>query len=257
MNPPFFQRLSSLNWNPFNPQGPIRLFLRRLGWFAAFLAILYACLHFFPQTLFPYSVTSGDITIYSRSPLPPDATACADRAAGLLRQSELAIPGRQEHIFVCNSPWFFGLFCPTSTRAFAVSVPLTDHIFVSSADISQDIVRRSGEEFNQRSLSSVMAHEITHGLIRKKLGLFQGSRLPDWVAEGYCDFVARESSFPEKEGLQLFESGQDHPSMAYRYFVYRQMVRYLIEGEKLTFLEVVSRGNEPETVRAQARIALR
>lgn len=107
-----------------------------------------------------------------------------------------------------------------------------------------------------RSFSSVAAHEITHGLIRHRLGLLRGIRLPSWVAEGYCDFVARESSFPEAEGLRLFASGQSHPSMSYRYFTYRQMVRYLVEDEHLTFSEVVARANDSAAVAAEARKAL-
>ena len=65
--------------------------------------------------------------------------------------------------------------------------------------------------------SVVMAHEISHGLIRHRLGLLRGIRLPDWVDEGYCDYLVHESSFPEAEGLRLMASGQSHPSSAFRY----------------------------------------
>jgi hypothetical protein len=174
----------------------------------------------------------------------------------LLKQSELAVAERHEHVFVCDTPWLFRLFSPRSSGAFAVSVPLTDNVFVAAADFIADVAMRSGPDFNRRSFSSVMAHEITHGLIRHRLGLVSGIRLPDWVDEGYCDFVARESSFPEEDGLRLFASGQKHPSISYRYFTYRQMVRYLVEHQNLTFSEIVARANESDAVAAEARQSL-
>jgi len=219
------------------------------------VAVLYAVLHVFPQTLFAYSVTANGITIYSRAPLPPEAASCAARAAELIKQSELAVPDRHERVFVCDSPWVFRLFQPTS-RGFAFSVPVTDNVFIAEADFSADVATRSGPDFNKRSLSSVVAHEITHGLIRHRLGVLRGIRLPDWVAEGYCDYIARESSFPEAEGLRLFASGQSHPSMSFRYFTYRQMVRYLVEHQHLTFSQVVARANESTAVADEARQAL-
>ena len=255
MNKPVSILLRCLGLNRPPPKTRLGRYLRCSERILTVLAVLYAGLHVFPQTLFAYSVTASGITIYSRSPLPPEAAACAARAAELLKQSELAVPGRHERVFVCNSPWLFRLFHPTS-RAFAFSVPVTNNVFIAAADFSRDIATRSGTDFNTRSFSSVVAHEITHGLIRHRLGLLRGIRLPDWVDEGYCDYVARESSFPEAEGLRLFASGQSHPSMSYRYFTYRQMVRHLVEQEHLTFSQVVARANDPTAVAAEARKAL-
>jgi hypothetical protein len=248
--------LRCLGLNRPKPKTRFGLYLRRSERVLGVLAVLYASLHLFPQMLFAHSVTANGITIYSRSPLPPEAASCAARAADLLKKSELAEPGRQERVFVCDAPWLFRLFSPRSSGAFAVSVPVTDNVFVAAVDFPADVVSRSGSDFNRRSFSSVMAHEITHGLIRHRLGLLRGECLPGWVAEGYCDYVARESSFPETDGFRLFASGQSHPSMSYRYFTYRQMVRYLVENQNLTFSEIVARVDESDAVAAEAREAL-
>jgi len=45
--------------------------------------------------------------------------------------------------------------------------------------------------------------------------------------------------------------------MSYRYFIYRQMVRYLAEHQNLTFSEIVARANEPDAVAAETRQELR
>lgn len=256
MNKPISILLRCLGLNRPTPKTRFGRYVRRSERILTVLAVFYAVLHVFPQTLFAYSVTTNGITIYSRAPLPPEAASCAARAAELLKQSELAVSDRHERVFVCDSPWLFRLFSPRSAGVFAVSVPLTDNVFVDAADYSGDIATRAGPDFNKRSFSSVVAHEISHGLIRHRLGLLRGIRLPDWVAEGYCDYVARESSFPEAEGLRLFASGQSHPSMSYRYFTYRQMVRYLVEHQHLTFSQVVARASESAAVAAEAREAL-
>lgn len=248
--------LRCLGINRPKPKTRFGLYLRRTERMLGILAVLYALLHIFPQTVFSHSVTANGITIYSRSTMPPEATLCATRASELLKQSELAAAERHERVFVCDTPWLFRLFNPRCSGAFAVSVPLTDNVFVAAADFYADVAMRSGPDFNKRSFSAVMAHEIAHGLIRHRLGLVNSIRLPDWVAEGYCDYVARESSFPEEDGLRLFASGQKHPSMSYRYFTYRQMVRYLAEHQSLTFSEIVARANEPDAVATEARQAL-
>jgi len=248
--------LRCLGMNRPKPKTRYGVFLRRSERASGVLTVFYLLLHLFPQTLFAHRVTRDGITIYSRSPLPPEAASCAARAADLLKQSELAVPGRQEHVFVCDAPWLFRLFSPRSSCAFAVSVPVTDNVFIAEADFFADIALRSGPDFNRRSLSSVMAHEITHGLIRHRLGLVSSIRLPDWIDEGYCDFIARESSFPKEDGFRLFASGQKHPSLSYRYFTYRQMVRYLVVQRNLAFSEIVARANESDAVATEARKAL-
>lgn len=221
------------------------------------LLALYVFLMVRPQILFAHSVTTQGITLYSRAPLPPEAATCVARAAALVRQSELAVASRSERVFICDSPWLFSLFSPTSGRAFAFSVPLTDNVFIAAADCLRDEARSSAPRHNIRSLSSVIAHEITHGLIRHHLGLLRGVRLPGWVAEGYCDYVARESSFPETEGRRLMTAGQTDLSASFWYFRDRQMVRYLIDTKHGTFSDVVARANDADAVEAETIRALR
>ena len=230
--------------------------MRRVERTATILACAYFALQAFPQVLFAHSVTTQGITVYSRAPLPAETAACVDRAAALLRQSELSVPGRTEKVFVCDAPWLYRLFCPMGAEAFACSVPFTDDAFIASADFEHDVARSFAAEHNARSLSGVMAHEITHGLIRHHLGFIRGVRLPTWVAEGYCDYVARDSSFPAAEGRRLLVSDQIDPSPSFRYFRYRQMVRRLIDVDHLSFDQVVARANDPAAVEADTRAAL-
>jgi hypothetical protein len=137
--------------------------------------------------------------------------------------------------------------------AFAYSLPVTDNVFVANADLVHNVAHSAASDFNTRSFSGVAAHEITHGLLRHRVGLFRS--LPTWVVEGYCDYVAHESSFPEAKGLHLLATGQLDPSGSFQYFVYHQMVRYLIEVRHFSFQQIVDRADdaavvEKETVKA-------
>ena len=222
------------------------------------LTALYLGLQFFPQVLFAHSVNAEGITFYSRQPLPADlAASCAARSRQLLQASELAEPERPERVFVCDSPWLFALFGPTSTRAFAFSVPVTDNVFIAVADFPADAVHSGAPVYNTRALSAVVAHEITHGLIRRRLGWLKAALLPTWVAEGYCDYVAREGSFPEATGLALMAAGRGDASPAFRYFEYRQAVRYLLDDQHASFDQLVDRAHHFASVEAATRQWLR
>ncbi|WP_035612017.1 hypothetical protein [Haloferula sp. BvORR071] len=230
--------------------------LRRANRALSGLACLYLGLLLFPQVLFAKQLSVDGVTLYSRDPLPAETSACVHKAMELVGKSELAVPGRKERIFICNSEGLYRLFTP-SGGSFAISMPFTDNIFVASADFANDIARPHAASPVSRSLSGTLAHEITHGLIRHRIGNWKSIRLPEWIAEGYCDFVAGSGSFPEAEGLRIMIAGDSEPSASFRYFRYRQMLRYLTEGRSLSFDEVVARAKGEGLVAAETRAWLR
>ncbi len=116
MNKPLSLLLRIAGFNRPAPKTRFGRTLRRGERTLTVLLLLYASLHAFPQVLFAHSVTAEGITIYSRTPLPPGPAGCARRAAALVQQSELAVPGRREHIFVCDSPWLSNPQVPMSIR---------------------------------------------------------------------------------------------------------------------------------------------
>ena len=175
----------------------------------------------------------------------------------LVGRSELAVPGRTERVFVCNNPWLYRLFYPVSREEIAVAIPWTKNVFVRDADVAHDVARGTAPVHNRRGFSSTVAHEITHGLIRSRLGIIPATFLRSWVDEGYSDYVAQEGSFPEAEGFQLLREGKEDPSGSFRYFLYRQMVRHLIEDRHYSFDEIVKRAGDEEAIKAETISALK
>jgi hypothetical protein len=220
-------------------------------------AFLYLALAAFPQVLFAHSVSAQGVTVYSRTALPPETTARIEAAMDLVGRSELAVPGRTERVFVCNNPWLYRLFYPASRGEIAVALPWTKNIFIRDADIVHDVARGTAPVHNRRGFSSTVAHEITHGLIRYRIGILRATFLRSWVDEGYSDYVAQAGSFPEDEGFRLLREGKDDPSGSFHYFVYRQMVRHLIEDRHYSFDEIVKRASDEAAIKAETISALK
>jgi hypothetical protein len=66
-----------------------------------------------------------------------------------------------------------------------------------------------------RSLSAVLAHEFTHGIIRRRYGLAESILAPRWLVEGYADHVAQESSLTAAYVARLEASSGRHPALVY------------------------------------------
>ena len=128
------------------------------------------------------------------------------------------------------------LFLPMlSRKAFAINYPISQNIFISKSSISQNYTLRNGKENNKRTLSGVIAHETVHSLLENKLGLLKYKLLPSWKNEGYCDFIANESSFNKQKGVkEICNDTENKDITSFKYFKYRMITEYLFEERKVT-----------------------
>ena len=122
-----------------------------------------------------------------------------------------------------------------SRKAFGVNNPFSQNIFLSKSSISENYILRNGEENNKYSLSGVITHETVHSLLRNELGILKYKLLPSWKNEGYCDFIAKESSFNEQKGLtNICNDEVNSESASFQYFKNRKITQYLFEYRKIT-----------------------
>ena len=124
-----------------------------------------------------------------------------DKSEKLLKGTELFKIGINQDIFICSSYNEFTFFAPMSRKAYSINNPISQNIFLTKSSISGNYILRNGDENNKYSLSGVIAHETVHSLLRNELGLLKYKLLPSWKNEGYCDFIANESSFDEKKRI--------------------------------------------------------
>ena len=207
------------------------------------LAAAYALLLCYPQVLFAHEISYKNFTIYSREPLDQNIYALLDKVEASLATSPINNTQLRPKIFLTNSHRFYSaLTLSIGGNSYGKGLPLlpTNNIFINRADVQNDLVFRRAATYNSRSLSGVMAHEATHLLIRQKFGYLKNVTMPAWKKEGYAEYVAGGSALDQATGVKMWKANPKNDT-GYQYFKYYQIVKYLLETEKLSVEELFSR----------------
>ncbi|MBD3730266.1 MAG: hypothetical protein IE933_11225 [Sphingomonadales bacterium] len=181
-----------------------------------------------PQLLaFPYEVRMGDDRVYSVAPVQPAEIApILQRADGLLAESPIAARHEGRRIFLTDGGWRWYWLANRSAGGFALTRPVTEYVLVNRSDVADDKVFDGETLGGTRSLSGVIAHEKCHGAIRRHFGVMRSLAFPQMLVEGYCDYVAQESSLSDADVARLRAAGHDHPALPY-YFGRRRVAAEL------------------------------
>lgn len=207
------------------------------NWILNGLILSYFLLICFPHLLFANKLNYKNFSVYyhSNDINKEELKLVLDKSENLLKKTELFKKGISQDIFICNGYSEFTFFALLSRKAFAVNYPISQNIFITKSSISQNYIIRNGKENNKRTLSGVIAHETVHSLLENKLGLLKYKLLPSWKNEGYCDFIANESSFNKQKGVkEICNDTKNTDSPSFKYFKYRMITEYLFEERKVT-----------------------
>jgi len=197
------------------------------------LGVAYVLLLYFPQPLFAYSTRYESFQVYSRQPIQPELVAVLDSAEARLKTSPIYDASSTRYIYLTDSYGVYALLSHKAYKSFANSVPFIRNVFINKSDVAADRVFVNREVNNSRSLSGVIAHEITHLFIQKRFGTTNAVLTPTWKNEGYCEYVAGDSTITLEEGIRRW---RENPSddTGYRYIKYHLMVKHLIENEGMS-----------------------
>lgn len=182
--------LLELVWGFSKPKSQFQSRLRAANRTLAGIAVLWLILIINPQFAFSHSLTYQNYTIHSIHPIPDEAKAVLERADHLLQESDIFTRDNHHHIFLCNSPGRFRLFNLRSGQQVYGYSHLTSNIFITNGDPAADLVWKTANTNIVRSLSGVIAHEVTHNLVRDKIGVIGQWRLPTWKSEGYSEYIS-------------------------------------------------------------------
>jgi len=201
------------------------------------LAVGYLLLISFPQPLFAYAVTYEHYTVHSREPVDPAIEQVLYSAEIRLKRSPIYNADMDRSIYLTNGFKMYALLSHKAYNSFGNTVPFVSNIFLNKTDVPADLVFMNRAKNNSRSLSGVIAHETTHLFIRHRYGTVAASIMPAWKNEGYCEYIAGDSTIPLAEGMRLW---RDNPGddTTYRFTKYHAMVKYLLEVEGLTVDEL-------------------
>jgi len=237
--------------NKAKPQtSKLRKIYRRLSMTLGFAAVAYLLLLYYPQPLFAYSTEYNGFKVYSREPIDQSMEKVLNDAETRLRRSPLYDESVSRRVFFTGGFGIYALLSNKAYRSFANSVPFINNIIVSKTDVPSDLVYVDRTYHNSRSLSGVIAHEVTHLLIRQRYGAIKAIMMPTWKNEGYCEYVAGDSTIPLEEGMRLWrENTSDDAS--YRYVKYHLMVKNLLEKENMSVDDLLSRDLDEKEVAAR------
>ena len=207
------------------------------NWILTGIGCSYLIITFFPTFLFANKLEYKNFSVYyhSNDININELKLVLDKSEKLLKGTELFKIGITQDIFICSSYNEFTFFAPISRKAYGINNPISQNIFLTKSSISGNYILRNGDENNKYSLSGVIAHETVHSLLRNELGLLKYKLLPLWKNEGYCDFIANESSFDEKKGLtDICNDEVNSESASFKYFKFRKITQYLFEDRKVS-----------------------
>jgi hypothetical protein len=195
-----------------------------------------------PQSLiWPYHEQIAGFEVFASEPISPQLVAMLESAKSRAWQrSGYAVPHGQK-LFLSDGGWRWNLLALRSRRAFAINLPVIDAIVINRSD--QRANRISVKPFvagmgGVRTLGGTLTHELTHGFLHRRFGLFKTAMAPTWLVEGYCDYVADESTLTAADVSRLRATGQSHPALVY--YGGREKITRMIEEQKLTITDIIA-----------------
>ena len=214
------------------------------------LAIAYLLLLYFPQPLFAYSTQHEKFQIYSRQPIQPELASLLDTAEARLRRSAIYEADGPRRIYLTDGFGVYALLSHKAYKSFANSVPYFENVIVNKSDVASDRVFLNRERNNSRSLSGVIAHEVIHLFIQRRYGATTTMLMPTWKKEGYCEYIAGDSTITLEEGIRLW---RENPSddTGYRFIRYHLMVKHLLENEKMSADDIFTTSLDENEVTAR------
>jgi hypothetical protein len=219
----------------------VRRLLRRLVWISVAVVILitaYGTVLAFPEPLFAYKYSYKNFVIYSRNPLDDRIRTQLDVVSQRLATSELNDPTLVHRVFVAGSPSWYAFFNGPYRGAMARNYEFNNSIFVTQLDLATEKV----VHFDGRTapIATILAHEMTHTLSQRRLGIIRSWRTPSWKKEGYAEYIGDPRTEPLVEDLRMLESAGDDSAVPKRYFEAAILWRYLADVRKMSFAEIMS-----------------
>src|SRR5688572_4341278 len=172
-------------------------------------SVVYLVMLAYPQPLFAHQLTSAGITVHSTQPIPDAMKTTLERVRARLDRSPLAANAHDVHVFICDSRWLFALFARQNYRVGGVADWLVgQHVFLRESDMQNNrLIGPGGRAVAaDRPLSYFIAHELMHVANARAVGRWRYAQMPQWVDDGYSDYIARDIDLGN--ALQQMKTGR-------------------------------------------------
>lgn len=218
------------------------------------ILLLYWLLLCFPQMSFRWSLRADNLELFSDKPFDPlIGEHVLEQVQTKLAQSPLYVHGQRHRVFVCNARWRQKLFFNYKYKVGGVNYyPFTTNIFLREAIIEENcLIGPSGKRVSDgRTLDYFIVHEITHTLTGQAVGALAYYRSPQWVREGYADYVAKEPAFNYAEARAAFlaDVREMDWSKSGLYWRYHLLTAFLLERQHWSVQRLLQSPMDQQTV---------
>jgi hypothetical protein len=228
-----------------------RSFVAALLGAGAYLAVLV-----YPQPLFAHELRSAMLTVHAIRPIPPAMHETMARATARLQASPLYPRAAGVQVFLCDDQRLFAVFARQNYRVGGIADALvSQHVFLRESDMQHDrLISPSGTPVAaDRPLSYFIAHEAMHIAIARHVGRVRYARLPQWVDDGYADYVARSIDYGDALRKLKEDARELDPARSGLYLRYHLMVAYLLEKKGMRLDDLLDSPPPAEQVLAELR----
>jgi hypothetical protein len=136
------------------------------------------------------------------------------------------------HVFICQAQSVFAIFARQNYRVAGVADWVVgQHAFLRDSDLRNDrLISPSGTPVAaDRPLSYFVAHEVMHIAIARHVGRARYSQMPQWVDDGYADYIARDIDYAAALQKLKADARELDPRRSGLYLRYHLMVAHLLE----------------------------
>lgn len=217
-----------------------------------FLLILFipVILYFFSlQIVYANNVSYKNISVNCDNELDAEIYTVLDEACQKIIKSELYDSTIYYRFYLSSDYSAFHIFSPLTPGAFANANPY--FVLFSKTNVKNNLITKNVSKPNQRKLADVISHEMTHKLIWNKIGFIKSKLLPMWKIEGYCDYISGASTINTDTALYLYANNKMPDNPMYGYSIAHACVKYLIEEEKMTYMDILGKEISQEQILKQ------
>jgi len=206
-----------------------------------------------PEPFFPEEKQYRSITVYSETSIGQEMDSIMAEVFERLDAVPIYDPDRRFNLCLCATQdkfTFFSRLKRGPSRIMGFGVWGTCYV---NGDLLTELATRTGgkPKYMARggSVVHVATHELMHGYLSDAYGIFASRVLPEWKAEGYCEygvnqFVApRDSGYTLPERIDIFlDDGQWNPTASTHrgHYVWGLMMEYLINVKGMNLQQVMT-----------------
>lgn len=208
----------------------------------------------YPELIYLNKLKHNNYTFYSNSHIDSIAVEIINLTNELVLNDFLNCEQDRYDVFFCNSYFLFWLPTFLGRKPSGASDLATNNIYIANVDFKRNIAFNSdrNRKLKGRSIKSVIAHESTHIILRRKLGLKKYRRLiktENWKIEGICEWIAfKDKEINENKMLELIDSQTYFNNPWHRYQLYRFAVTYLIDTKGYNLVDIITCSDTFKTI---------